>query len=83
MSVPVSQIKLYGPGISKGLEKLNEMEEKRDLGDLGDLGDLIKRSGLYIGEKADYEIFPYNNPSIANFCLEASNFLLTRIPEIF
>ncbi|MHA2073572.1 MAG: hypothetical protein ACW97X_03060 [Candidatus Hodarchaeales archaeon] len=57
MSLSVTQIKLYGPGISNGLNKLEELDKNREF------GDKIKRSGLYIGEEADFELLWAKTPS--------------------
>jgi hypothetical protein len=50
MSISTTKIKLYGPGISNGLEKLVNLEKNKEFGSKFD------RSGLYIGEEADYEL---------------------------
>jgi len=50
MNLATTQIKIYGPGISEGLQKLDELEKNKDL------RPRIKYSGIHIGEEADYEI---------------------------
>lgn len=57
MSISVTQIKFYGPGISNGLKSLDELEKN------GDFSEKIKRSGLYIGEEADYELLWTKTPN--------------------
>ena len=49
MTKSISKIKLYGPGIPKGLEILRKIK-KRD-----DLDFTFEKAGTYIGEEADYE----------------------------
>lgn len=50
MNLAATQIKIYSPGISEGLQKLDELEKNQDL------RPRIKYSGIHIGEEADYEI---------------------------
>jgi hypothetical protein len=50
MSISTTQIKLYGPGINKALERVNSLEESKEW------KSKILHSGTYIGETTDYEI---------------------------
>ncbi len=56
MNLATTQIKIYGPGISYGLRKLDELEKNKDL------RSKIRYSGIHIGEEADYEIFWNKTP---------------------
>ena len=72
MSISVTQIKLYGLGISNGLSKLEKL--KID----GDFSENIKRSSLYVGEEADYELL-WNKTPNPDETLE----LVKRLDDIF
>ncbi len=61
-------IKLYSPGISFALEELNNLRR------IEKYKDRILRSGIYIGETADYEIV-WDNPLSAEDSLELVKYL--------
>jgi hypothetical protein len=72
MSISVTQVKLYGPGISNGLSMLEKLKLNEDF------SEKIKRSSLYVGEEADYELL-WNKPPSPEETLD----LVKHLDDIF